>query len=53
MNEEQLKESLNMLLFELNESENEQSDKKVLAKAVSLGMKYQELRMKEYINKFK
>ena len=53
MNEEQLKESLNMLLFELNESENEQSNKKVLAKALSLGMKYQEQRMKEYINKFK
>ena len=50
MTERQLKDSLNILLSELNNSENARTDKSILAKAVQLGMKYQEDKIKDGIN---
>lgn len=45
-----IKEELNKLLSELNNSENARTDKAVLAKAVQLGMNYQEEKIKMGIN---
>ena len=41
-----IKEELNKLLAELNDSENARTDKAILAKAVQLGMNYQEEKIK-------
>ena len=45
-----IKEELNKLLSELNNSENARTDKAILAKAVQLGMNYQEEKIKMGIN---
>ena len=45
-----LSAQLNILLEELEKSTNKKQDKLIIAKAVQLGMKYQEERIKEGIN---
>ena len=50
MTESQLKNSMQTLFDELKKSNNEKIDKTIIAKAVNLGMKYQEEKIKEGIN---
>ena len=50
MNENQLKNAMHTLFDELKKSNNEKTDKTIIAKAVNLGMKYQEEKIKEGIN---
>ena len=50
MTENQLKNSMQTLFDELKKSNNEKIDKTIIAKAVNLGMKYQEEKIKEGIN---
>ena len=50
MTENQLKNAMHTLFDELNKSNDEKTDKTIIAKAVNLGMKYQEEKIKEGIN---
>ena len=50
MTENQLKNAMHTLFDELKKSNNEKIDKTIIAKAVNLGMKYQEEKIKEGIN---
>ena len=50
MTSKQLNSSMNKLLDELSNSDNKKSDKLIIAKAVQLGMQYQEEMIKEGIN---
>lgn len=50
MTENQLKNAMHSLWDELKKSNNEKTDKTIIAKAVNLGMKYQEEKIKEGIN---
>lgn len=50
MTENQLKNTMHSLFDELKKSNNEKTDKTIIAKAVNLGMKYQEEKIKEGIN---
>ena len=50
MTENQLKNSMHALFDELKKSNDEKIDKTIIAKAVNLGMKYQEEKIKEGIN---
>lgn len=50
MTENQLKNTMHTLFDELKKSNNEKTDKTIIAKAVNLGMKYQEEKIKEGIN---
>lgn len=50
MTEKTLRDSMNILFSELNKSDNARTDKAILAKAVQLGMKYQEEKIKEGID---
>lgn len=50
MTENQLKNAMHTLFNELKKSNNEKTDKTIIAKAVNLGMKYQEEKIKEGIN---
>ena len=50
MTEKELKIMMHKLLEELSNSTNKETDGKIIAKAVSLGMKYQEVKIKEGIN---
>ena len=50
MSNNDLKQAMNKLYIELNKSDNKQNDKLVIAKAVQLGMQYQEEKIKEGIN---
>lgn len=45
-----LKEQLDKLLVELSNSDGEKTNRLILAKAVQLGMKYQEQKIREGIN---
>lgn len=49
MSDKELKDKLNRLLEELSQSDNKNEDKKILAKAVQLGMNYQEQKIKSGI----
>ena len=49
MTEKQLKTNMNLLFDELEKSNDKINDKKIIAKAVNLGMKYQEDKIKEGI----
>ena len=50
MTQKQLTDSMNVLYAQLLRSENKKEDKKIIAEAVQLGMKYQEERIKDGIN---
>lgn len=50
MTENQLKNAMHALFDELKKSNDEKIDKTIIAKAVNLGMKYQEEKIKEGIN---
>lgn len=50
MTKENLSSSMDKLLDELSKSDNKKSDKLIIAKAVQLGMQYQEEMIKEGIN---
>ena len=50
MNENKLKNEMHTIFDELKKSNNEKTDKTNIAKAVNLGMKYQEEKIKEGIN---
>lgn len=50
MTEKQLKTSMNLLFDELEKSNDKINDRKIIAKAVNLGMKYQEDKIKDGIN---
>ena len=50
MTENQLKNTMHTLFDELKKTNNEKTDKTIIAKAVNLGMKYQEEKIKEGIN---
>ena len=50
MTENQLKNTMHVLFDELKKSNDEKIDKTIIAKAVNLGMKYQEEKIKEGIN---
>ena len=50
MTNKQLNSSMNKLLDELSKSDDKKSDKLIIAKAVQLGMQYQEEMIKEGIN---
>lgn len=50
MTSKQLNSSMNKLLDELSKSDNKKLDKLIIAKAVQLGMQYQEEMIKEGIN---
>lgn len=50
MTKEQLSSSMDKLLDELSKSDNKKLDKLIIAKAVQLGMQYQEELIKEGIN---
>lgn len=49
MNDQELKLYLDKLLDELSKSNNKKQDKIILGKAVQLGMKYQEQKIKQGI----
>lgn len=49
MSNKELKDKMNILLEELSHSDNKNEDKKILAKAVQLGMNYQEQKIKSGI----
>lgn len=49
MTELEFKKALDTLFKELNKSDNAKSDKSILAKAVQLGMKYQEDKIRQGI----
>ena len=49
MSDKELKDKMNILYAKLLRSENKINDKKIIAEAVQLGMKYQEERIKEGI----
>lgn len=51
MIEETLKKAMNGLYEELTKSDNQKSDKTILAKAVQLGIQYEKERLKEDILK--
>jgi len=50
MTQNQLKIMMHNLLTELENSKNKKTNGKIIAKAVQLGMKYQEEKIKEGIN---
>ena len=50
MTEKQLKDNMNALLLELNNSDNTRTYKAILAKAVQLGMDYQKQKIKQGID---
>lgn len=50
MTELEFKKALDTLFKELNKSDNTKSDKSILAKAVQLGMKYQEDKIRQGID---
>ena len=50
INENQLKKEMTLLLEELSNSPDKKTSKKIIAKAVSLGMLFQEQKIKEGIN---
>ena len=50
MNDKLLKQQMEILLSELEKSDNKKQDKLIIAKAVQLGMKYQEDKIKQGIN---
>ncbi len=50
MTENQLKNAMHTLFDELKKSNDEKKYKTIIAKAVNLGMKYQEEKIKEGIN---
>ena len=50
MIQNELIESMNLLLSELNKSDDLNTKKSIIAKAVNLGMKYQEEKIKSGIN---
>ena len=49
INDKELSKQLNILFEELEKSDNKKQDKLIIAKAVQLGMKYQEEKIKQGI----